>query len=390
MALLNKNLNEYKYGFSSSKKRFGINYWRFFFAGIDSVTGYEQMFFLEFQMVNPWISPAEVQLSFKSKTQLTEKDLAYALAGTESAKNLKTEEVITPSYCSIRIGKLGHDAKQLCTYFPVRDAIFSHKPFGIQYGNNVFDECNLKGSISLSEEAGTYKPEYLCNEGDATWELLYEVENGFGVGNSGDANWFPSGLQTRITGKVVFDGIEYKVRRDSCRGYSEKYWGKSLPEPWYHISATTLTSEITGKTLFGSAFAVQGVFDDKIAFIGKFEDQEIIFDADKSKGKVETAWDCTQMPEAKDPDMNLLHWSCSFTSKNWVVDIDVYCKAKNLFNRNIELPDGSRKVSSVISGISESGEIKLYKRKGPNLEQIEHAKLHNVVCEFGHKEEFEF
>lgn len=390
MSLVNKRLKDYKFGFSNSKKKFGINYWRFFFNGIDVISNAEHTFFLEFQMINPWLSPNETKLSFKANPKLTERDLQYALAGTDSAKELKTEGEIVPSYCLVRIGKLGHTPKQLCSYFPVKDIVFSHKPFRMQIGNILFSENALIGDISLSEKDDTYKLEYLCDQGYASWKLAFEVKYGFSVGYKDEGRWFPSGLKTYLSGTLNFDGVEYKVEKESCRGYSEKFWGKTLPEPWFHISATTLTSEITGKPLFNSAFAVQGIFNDKMAFVGKFEDKEIIFKGDKSSSKVDMAWNCTQMPETDNIEKNLLHWSCSFSSKEWIVDVDVYCKLKNLYNREIEMPDGARKTLNMIDGISESGEIKLYKQKGPNIEQIEHAKIDKVICEFGHKEELEF
>ena len=390
MALLNKNLKEYKYGFSSSKKKFGINYWRFFFNGTDLVSGSEQLFFLEFQMVNPHDSPNEVKLSFKSKPKLTEKDLQYVLAGTSSAYELQTESEIHPSYCSIKIGKLGRNPKQIACYFPLKDIEFQHNPFAMTIGNNTFTESILQGAISVSEEDGTYKPEYLCNEGFAKWNLAYEVKSGFAVGYKEQSKWFPCGLQTYIMGKINFDGIEYGVSKENCWGYSEKFWGTSLPEPWFHISANKLTSEITGKALFGSSFAVQGIFQDRISFVGKIENQEIIFKGENIGGSVDASWSCVQMPEKSDITQNMLHWSCSFTSKQWLVDVDVYCKIKDLFNKKVELPEGARKTLNIITGISDSGELKLYKRNGKDLEQIEHAKLDKVVCEFGEKEEFEY
>ena len=390
MALLNKNIREYKYGFSNSKKKFGINYWRFFFNAVDLISGYEQMFFLEFQLVNPWDSPSEVRLSFKPQPKLTEKDLQYVLAGTTAAMELKTETQTLPSYCSIKIGKLGRNPKILSTYFPVKDIEFEHNPFSMTMGKNTFTETVLQGSVSISEKEGTYKPEYLCNEGFAAWNLAYEVKSGYAVGYKDQSKWFPCGLQTSIFGKLNFDGIEYGVSKENCFGYSEKYWGETLPQPWFHISATKFTSEITGKALFNSAFSVQGIFDDRISFIGKFENQEIIFKGENNGGSVDTSWNCVQMPEKKDIEQNMLHWSCSFTNKQWVVDVDVYCKVKELFDRTIELPEGSRKTLNIITGVSDWGEVKLYKRKGKDLEQIEHAKLDKVVCEFGQKEDFEY
>ena len=163
-----------------------------------------------------------------------------------------------------------------------------------------------------------------------------------------------------------------------------------MPEPFFHVSAANLTSVISGKTLFESSFAVNGIFDERVSFVGKFEDIDIELCADGSKRQFSVVWDCTQMPETENPDENLLHWSVSLNSKEWVIDIDVFCKIRELNDRTIELPEGQRKVLNLLEGGTGTGEIKLYKHIGNTLEQIEHATLAKVICEFGHIEEGEF
>ena len=46
MSKNNINTKEYKFGLSGTKKKFGINYWRFFFNGVETISGAEQMFFV--------------------------------------------------------------------------------------------------------------------------------------------------------------------------------------------------------------------------------------------------------------------------------------------------------------------------------------------------------
>ena len=57
MGKTSKLANQIKYGLTGSKKKFGINYWRFFFNALNTTTAAEQMFYVEFEMLNPWISP---------------------------------------------------------------------------------------------------------------------------------------------------------------------------------------------------------------------------------------------------------------------------------------------------------------------------------------------
>lgn len=386
-----KQIKDIRFGLNGSKKKIGINYWRFVFNAVEESTGSEQIFFIEFEMINPWLSPNEILLGFKPRIKITADDLQYALAGTQSAKNFDTESIIQPSYCSIRVGKLGIEAKQLCIYFPVREMNFYSKPFSIVYGENGFSDEALKGNISISQDDKNNHPEFLCDCGTAFWDLQYETKAEFNTGyDNNNCRWFPSGLKTDFVGKINFDGTDYNVDLRKSAGYIERYWGKDLPDTWFHLSSSTLTSVITGKTLFNSSFAVQGLFEDRISFLGKFDDLELEFLADSSKRSYNIVWDCSQMPEAENPDSNLLHWSLSIDNKNWVIDLDVFCKIRELFNRKIELSSGSRKILNILQGATGTGEIKLYKRIGNTLEQIEHAQLAKVVCEFGHSEEGEF
>ena len=387
----NKISNDYKYGLTGSKKKLGINNWRFVFNAINTVSGAEQMFYIEFEMLNPWLCQDEVLLGFKPRVNISAEDLQYALAGTDSAKNITTESIIQPSYCAVRVGTFGVEGKQLCSYYTVKDVKFSNKPFEIIVDNKYFNDNKIGGFLNVSEEDINQHPEYLCDSGYAKWELSYEIEKDSKNGYKSDTfRWFPHGLKTAFTGTIHFDGKDYAVNPKRCYGYCERYWGKEVPEPFFHISSANLTSTISGKTLFDSSFSINGIFNDRVSFIGKFEDIEINLCADGSKRQFSVVWDCTQMPEAELPEENLLHWSVSLNSKIWVIDIDVFCKIKELNNRSLELPEGKRKVLNLLEGGSGTGEIKLYKHIGNTLEQIEHATLAKVFCEFGHVEEGEF
>ncbi len=387
MSTVNKNSKLYKYGFTGNKKKFGLNYWRFFFNAIEVNTAVEQMFFIELEMLNPWISPTETVLGFKPRIKITEEDLQYALAGTSSAQTLETETLIQPSFCAIRVGRLGENAKQVCCYFPIKEMIFNAKPFEITIGNKTFSEDKLTGFLNVSEEDIQEHPEYMCSSGYVTWNLTYTHNKIFVDGyDSNGIKWFPYGIQTLFNGTINFDGTEYLVDpRRSC-GYVDRYWGKTFPTTWFHISASNLSSIITGKSLFNSAFAIQGTFEDRVSFLGSFEGTDIQFCADEGKHQYNTIWDCSQMPESENPEENQLHWSVSIHNKVWVIDIDLYCRIRELNNRILELPEGKRKVLNILEGGTGVGEIKLYKKVSNTLEQIENAKITKAVCEFGHVE----
>ena len=68
------------------------------------------------------------------------------------------------------------------------------------------------------------------------------------------------------------------------------------------------------------------------------------------------------------------------------MDVDVFCLAKLMYVRSLELPEGERKVLKQLMGGNGTGEIRLYKRIKKNLELIEHAEIQTCLCEFGQLE----
>lgn len=379
MALLNKNLQKYKYGFSKSKKNIRINSWRFFFNGLDEISGSEYMFLLEFQMFNPWNSPSEVRLCTNIEDS---SENSYNNEFDKKSKPKPKDEDF-PSFCSVRVSKLGAEPKQLCSVVPLKDVNFTRKPFAVNVGDIIFSDRVLQGRISVSERDGSYRSEYMCDKGYAVWDLVYEVKEGFAVGFNDESRWFPSGIHTFIGGKILFDGVEYKVKRERSHGYSERFWGKNYPSTWFHLSANELVSEFSGKPLSDSSFSVHGLFDDKLSFVGKINGVEIVSKGDSSKSSKKVTWDCVKMPETDKEKSNLIHWSCSFPIKSLVIDIDVYCKLNELLHRIINLPACGGGPLKLLEGYSDNGEIKIYRRNGNNLEQIEHARINKVVCEYG-------
>ena len=107
MAATKKNIKISRYGLSGASKKFGVNFWRCFFTAFEKNSATEQKFFLELELLNPTLSPSEPLLGFKPRVTITEDDLQYALAGTTSASELKSENIVQPSYIVVRFGKLG-------------------------------------------------------------------------------------------------------------------------------------------------------------------------------------------------------------------------------------------------------------------------------------------
>ncbi len=390
MAATKKSLKNSRYGLSGASRKLGVNFWRCFFTAYEKNSATEQKFFLELEYLNPTLSTAEPLLGFKPRVTITEDDLQYALAGTTSASELKSENIVQPSYIVVRFGKLGADPKQFCAYHSIKGMRFSNKPFTIQMDNKLFSEDQLSGFIIITGEDFQKHPGYLCARGYASWNLKYEIIRDMSEGYKNKTDrWFPFGIKTNFSGMISFDGAEYIVDPRKCNGYMDRYWGKTFPYDWFHISSASLTSIISGRVLFDSFFSIQGLFDNRLSFIGSFEGADILFPANMNKRQYNCVWDCVQAPENEDPDENKLHWSVSINSKIWVIDIDVYCRVRDLYNKNIELPEGKRKILSLVQGATGTGEIKLFKKIRNTLEQIEYANITKAVCEFGHEEDGE-
>lgn len=390
MTNITKTFKYIRKGFRKPKKKIGVNYWRFIFNAREEITAAEKSFFIELECINPSLSPSLPLLGFKPRVKISEDDLQYVLAGTDSAKKLETESIIKPSYCCIRVGMVGKNSKQICEYHALHDCVLKQIPFQISLGNSVFSESQISGTVEVSEEELKEHPEYLCNAGSASWNINYEFDTSFLEGYSASsAKWFPCGCLAKFSGSLFFDGISYIIDPKHSYGYSDRYLGKLFPQKWFHISSNNLVSNISGKLLFDSSFVVQGEFSNRVSFLGNFEGLPIVFAADSGKKKYSCVWDCLQSPEGSE-DENKLHWSISVHNKIYVIDIDVYCDIKDLFNRKLELPQGHRKVMNLLEGFNGTGEIKLYKKNRKTLEQIEFVKIEKAVCEFGEVEEADF
>lgn len=385
MSMSKKSSKIYRYQLSGSQKKSGVNLWRFVFNGTEKGTGQERKFFIELYMLNQFLSPNEALLGFKSRVSISAEDLHNVLAGTVSAQNIKSETFVIPSYIALRAGVLGTGAKQVCSYSASKEVSISPSSFNIQGKNFSFDSEKIYGSIECSPGEINEKPELLCDSGSFSWDLRYEIRTDFYKGYSDKkVSWFPVGAKTVFSGSVSLDGKVYDVMPSASCGYIDRYFGKDLAFPWVHISSTKLTSIISGKTLTNSTFAIQGVFENQISAVLDIEGNSFVFEPKNGKKTEKAVWNFSEMPENKEGED--LHWTISLNKKSYVVDIDVFCTSSKMYVKTVEMSEGKRAVLKVLSGGTGTGEIRVYRRIKKNLELIEHAKVSNVLCEFGQKE----
>ena len=388
MAISKKSTKINRYMLSGAQKKSGVNTWRYVFTGVENTTGQERRFFIELSMLNPFLSPSEPVLGYKNRVKIQPEDLQNVLAGTISAQKLETENIETPSYVVVRAGAYGAGAKQCCLYSAIKNIRNNPKIYEISVETCFFSADRLIGHLDISPEDLQEHPEYLCDSGMINWDLHYEIRRSFDKGYSSKVySWLATGVRAVFAGSITIDGKVYNVIPKKSFGYIDRNYGKNNSYPWLHLSSSNLTSIITGKTLQESAFAVQGIYNDRVSVIVDFEGNQVAFEANKGLSSYEAHWNFTQAPE--NDSQEKLHWTISVHNKKYVIDIDVFCIAPLMFVRSFELPEGKRNILKVLSGSTGTGEIRLYKRIHKNLELIEHAEIAGALCEFGQKEESE-
>lgn len=367
-------------------KKNGFVWLRFTFNAVEADTGVERMFFVELEFLNPLASPAETQLGYKERSAISAEDLQYALAGTQSAMDIVSERLVVPSYVAVRAGALGAGAKQICSYVPFKRTKGGWRVSKVEADGCSFCNDSIAGKVSVSSAQAATHPELLCGHGEMSWDLRFETQTSFSAGRSKkDDKWIPLGAKASFSGSVVLDGREYNVVPRKSFGLIDLTAAKSPSLPYFHISSSNLTSNITGKTLFNSCFAVHGLWGGSCALALKLEESALAVEAKDGRRKTNSICGCDRSPSNGDDE--ILRWSASVDTKKYVVDVDVFCASKLLFVRDIELPEGSRKVMKLLAGADGAGEIKLFRRVKKNLELVEDARIARALCEFGQADE---
>ena len=363
----------------------GFERWRYVFSAVSKITGNERKFFIELYIVNPAISPKVAVISQKSRLAISEADLQYALAGTESAAHANDEIDVKPSYVLVKAGIFGEGGKQINKFYSSAQAAFIKGSGKFKVGECIFGTKELAGSVLVTAQDLRVRPELLCNAGVMDWDLKFErtIENP-PLYNRKNILWIPIGAKTLFSGSVHFDNQEYVVLPQTANGYIDKTWGDQLNSPYFHISSSKLMSIISGRQLLNSCFVLEGEFDGKLCAIINFDGEKYIIQNKKIFKKDVIIHDCSRIVDNAEGEK--VHWSVSIHNGKFVIDIDLYCKEKELFVRDYEIPQGRRSLLKVLGGIG-NGEIRVYKKIRKNLELLEHANINDAICEFGQTEE---
>ena len=78
-----------------------------------------------------------------------------------------------------------------------------------------------------------------------------------------------------------------------------------------------------------------------------------------------------------------LHWHVRQENRDAVMDTEVFCRKSDMLLVNYEAPDGEKRYSRLWNGGNGEGVIKLYERRGRELELIDEIQATHVGCEYG-------
>lgn len=373
----NKN-NCYK--LKGSLKKNGIDCWRYFFYGTSRSTDEKRCFYIELMVENPAISPDAIVLNRIDSPKLSEEDLQRSLLGIAPEKNEKSSDTRLPSFVVVRSGVLGNKSKQLKNYFKFTDLKIAKKGFDIKVSDILFTDSKLQGKLSVPRVGMNNRTASISESGNISWNLNYErLQDSSPVSTKDDKHWFPSGIKIAFSGEIILDDEVYSVSPKNCFGYADKNWGKTLCEPFFHISSSKLTSIFSGKCLQNACFTVQGPFDNTVSALIYFDDESFEFGDSKKYSNYEAVFNCIQTPNEE----KKLHWSVSLHNKNLVLDIDIFCTDTEMVVRDYELPYAENKILKILTGVAGTGEIRLYKKSKKSIELIQDCIIDNTLCEYG-------
>ena len=346
----------------------GYDWWWHSFTARHEQTGEERAFFIEFFLCNPEGGGAVPVLGQLEENQ---------------------RHGIKPSYLMVKAGAWGEGAVQLHRFFGWSEAKVSFGvPFSIEAGDCYCTEDTLRGSVSV-KDAESF-PEWMCDNGEMSWDLKLEKLIPFNVGYGAsrpmrklqlfEMFWHAEGMKTAYSGEVIFGGEKYIVTPESCYGYADKNWGKDFTSPWVWLSSNNLTSKLTGKRLENSAFDIGGgcpkiggiALKRKLLSAFYHEGRCYEFNFSKFWTFTRTRFECN---EGEDE----IFWHIEQRTWRYRMVTDISCKKKDMLLVNYEAPNGKKLHNRLWNGGNGKGTVRLY--RGRRL--IDEIACENVGCEYG-------
>ena len=346
--------------------RQGYDWWWHSFTAHDALTGEEKPFFIEFFLCNP------------------------ELGGEEPVFGQIPGKPQKPSYLMVKAGAWGEDAAQLHRFWGwKRIRVDWGVPFSVEADDCFLTEDRTRGHIRV--EGAAQHPEWMCADGEMSWDLQISKQVAFNVGFGADKLfrtaeafemfWHAEGMKSAYEGEVIWNGRRYLVRPEDCYGYADKNWGRDFTSPWVWLSSNNLVSEISGKILTDSVFDIGGgrpkvghlALPRKLLAAFWYEGKPYEFNFSKTWTHVHTDFDC------RETDTQIV-WHVDQCSNSGRMITDVTCEKKDMLLVNYESPDGARRHKRLWNGGNGVGTVQLY---GPDGKLIDRISARNIGCEYG-------
>ena len=162
------------FGAQASK---GYDWWWHSFTGYDAETGAAKPFFIEFFLCNP------------------------ALGGDEPVFGQIPGKKQKPSYLMVKAGAWGEDAAQLHRFFGWNKIkVDWGVPFSIEADDCFLTETRTHGHVKVEDAAS--HPEWMCQDGEMSWDLKINKIIAFNVGFGAD-----EAVTFAVSFAVTFDSV---------------------------------------------------------------------------------------------------------------------------------------------------------------------------------------
>ena len=359
-----------KRGFS----RKGYDWWWHSFTAIDSKTGEEKQFFIEFFVINP---------KYGKK---------YPVFGNTQGALTKKDK---PSYVMIKAGCWGEDHVQLHRFYGIKKVIIRPgTPFVIKAGRCYLSENETCGVINVTKNAAKEHPEWMSDAGKMEWKIKINKEIAYNVGYGAgkvmrelqgfDMYWHAEGMKSMYSGTVTLNGNVYYVIPEKSYGYADKNWGRDFTSPWLWLSSNKLYSRVKNEELDNSVFDIGGgrprVFGIPLEgkLLGGFYYEGKEYDYNFSK-----VWTLSRQRFICKETEDKVIWKVWLENNKSVMKINVICEKKDMILVNYVAPDGSKKHDRLWNGGNGKAVIKLYDKHSYGLQLKDIVEARNVGCEYG-------
>ena len=362
----------------------GYDWWWHSFTGYDEVTGKAKPFFIEFFLCNPAMGGEAPVFGQLPENQVAGDQPAgdHPAGGQPAGRR--------PSYLMVKAGSWGEDAAQLHRFWGWKQIkVDWGVPFSVEADDCFLTETHTRGHVRV--EGAAAHPEWMCDDGEMSWNLQIDKQIAFNVGFGADKVfrtaeafemfWHAEGMKTAYSGEVVWNGRHYRISPEDCYGYADKNWGKDFTSPWVWLSSNNLTSECSGKKLLNSVFDIGGgrpkvgpvALPRKLLAAFWYEGKPYEFNFSKAWTHVHTEFDC------RETDTQVI-WHVEQRSSSGRMVTDITCEKKDMLLVNYESPDGEKRHKRLWNGGNGKGTVQLFEPDGTLIDRI-HAE--NVGCEYG-------